>query len=93
MAKKRQLTPRYSREDWLHKALEVLAAKGPSQLNIGALCKALGVTRGSFYWHFEDRKDFIHELLELWHEEYTARMPEFIEEGGGTGREKLQRLI
>ena len=89
----RAATQRFSREDWLHQALEVLAAQGPGKLNIQTLCQALGVSRGSFYWHFEDREAFIRALLDLWHEEYSARIPDIIEAGGGTGREKFGRLV
>lgn len=93
MTRPKVITPRYTREEWLQRALEVLAAQGPSRLNIGNLCNALGVSRGSFYWHFDDRNDFIHQLLELWHREYTARVPEEVERFGGSGREKFHRLV
>ena len=86
-------TPRLTREDWLLQALEVLAAQGPAKLNIQSLCQALGVSRGSFYWHFADRAAFIHALLEEWHLRYSAAVPEIIEAGGGTGRDKFARLL
>ena len=81
-------TPRLTREDWLLQALEVLAAQGPAKLNIQSLCQALGVSRGSFYWHFADRAEFIAALLELWFQAYTASVPDLIEAGGGTGNSR-----
>ncbi len=90
---KKTTSQRYNRQDWLHKALDVLASQGPGKLNIENLCRALDVSRGSFYWHFTDRKEFIRALLELWYEEYSASVPAIIEAGGGSGLEKFKRLV
>lgn len=87
------LLQRFNREDWLHQALEVLVALGPAKLTIQSLCQALGVSRGSFYWHFQDREAFIRELLEVWHEEYTVSAIARVESGGGSGRKKFERLV
>jgi AcrR family transcriptional regulator len=86
-------TKRFNRADWLHQALEVLATQGPAKLNIQNLCQALGVSRGSFYWHFDNRQAFTLALLEMWHEEYSESATKFIEAGGGSGREKFNRLV
>jgi len=59
---------RLTREDWLENALTVLSRKGRAGLRIEGLSAALGVSRGSFYWHFKDRGDFVHALLEYWYE-------------------------
>jgi AcrR family transcriptional regulator len=56
---------RISREEWLDRALDWLEhSKGYFRLD--DLVKALGVTTGSFYWHFKGRDDFINSLLEYW---------------------------
>ncbi|MFA9270109.1 MAG: TetR/AcrR family transcriptional regulator, partial [Baekduiaceae bacterium] len=47
-------TPRLSVDDWVACALEVLADEGVAGIKIPTLCKRLGVTKGSFYWHFSD---------------------------------------
>ncbi len=44
------------------------------------MCKSLGVTKGSFYAHFEDRADFVRQLVEYWIENYTQRMVVAIDE-------------
>ncbi|MEU1431637.1 TetR/AcrR family transcriptional regulator [Nocardia sp. NPDC005746] len=46
--------PRLSYEDWVDGALALLAREGPAALRIPRLCAELGVTKGSFYWHFDD---------------------------------------
>ena len=84
---------RLSQQDWLENALTVLSKKGQAGLSISDLSEALGVSRGSFYWHFKDRNHFIHALLEYWYEEYTAAVPAVIERDGGTAEERLARFM
>jgi AcrR family transcriptional regulator len=57
---------RLSRDEWLEQALEVTSRKPHGKLRIHELVKHLGVTRGSFYWHFKDREDFVRSLGEYW---------------------------
>jgi len=82
-----------SREEWLHKALDVLAAEGPRRLNIQDLAAALDVSRGSFYWHFKNRDNFVRALLDYWHETYTKPVPGAVEKQGGSARDKFCRLV
>ena len=84
---------RLSREDWLENALTVLSKEGRAGLQIQGLSAALGVSRGSFYWHFEDRRDFIRALLEYWYEEYTSGVPGAVGRDGGSAEERLARLM
>ncbi len=58
-------------EDWLALALEVLSREGEADLRIDRLCEGLGVTKGSFYAHFENRADFVRRLVAYWAEEST----------------------
>ena len=54
---------RLSREEWLARALEVLGKNGAGQLAVESLARQLGVTKGSFYWHFRDRADVFRQLI------------------------------
>jgi AcrR family transcriptional regulator len=90
---RRTSAQRLNRQDWLENALTVLSKQGRAGLSIQSLCEALGVSRGSFYWHFKDRNDFIHALLEYWYEEYSASVPAAVERDGGTAEERLARLM
>ncbi len=74
---------RLSREEWLKKALDILAEKHNALLNIDALVKRMGVTKGSFYWHFKDRDDFQKQLLDYWVYEFNEKVPEEINEAVG----------
>ena len=55
-----------SREQYFDAALEILAQSGFKGLNIGVLCRNLGVTSGSFYHHFGSWQGFVDVLLEFW---------------------------
>lgn len=63
-----------TREDYFAAAMTVLAGEGFSALKIGRLCKAVGVTTGSFYHYFGSWDGFVTELLEYWEREQTARI-------------------
>jgi len=62
---------RLSRSDWLAMAMEVLSKGGEAELRIDKLCRKLGVTKGSFYAHFENRADFIEQFVAHWSETST----------------------
>ncbi|MBK7687360.1 MAG: TetR/AcrR family transcriptional regulator [Rhodocyclaceae bacterium] len=57
---------RLSRDDWLDAAFETVAESGFDSVRILTLAAALGVTRGSFYWHFTDHAELISALVERW---------------------------
>lgn len=52
--------------DWQQAALDALSEGGLQNIAIEVLAKRLGVTKGSFYWHFESRDALIQAALELW---------------------------
>jgi AcrR family transcriptional regulator len=55
-----------SAKDWLDQGLKVLATKGFTALKAEPLAKAMGVSRGSFYWHFADVGAFHAAVLDHW---------------------------
>jgi AcrR family transcriptional regulator len=67
---------RLSREDWIEAALEVLATGGVPALAVEPLAKRLGVTKGSFYWHFKDRDELLSAALGEWERERTDALIE-----------------
>lgn len=62
---------RQSKKSWLDAALQALASGGVDKVRVESLAKNLGVTKGSFYWHFKDREQFLDELLSFWAEQST----------------------
>ena len=57
---------RLTKDDWVQFGLTVLKTEGSSQLKAGTLAKRLNVSRGSFYWHFEDLSAFHSALVTQW---------------------------
>jgi AcrR family transcriptional regulator len=79
---------RLSRDDWLEAALEALTERGVAGVAVEPLAARLGVTKGSFYWHFADRQELLASTLEKWEHETTAGVIEQLERIGDA-RERL----
>jgi AcrR family transcriptional regulator len=82
-------TPRTS---WIDEGLRALAAGGPEAVRIEPLAQTLGVTKGGFYWHFDDRRALLEEMLDTWERAGVDEVIERVEGGGGDARAKLRRL-
>ncbi len=61
-------------------------------MRVEALARSLGVTKGGFYWHFEDRRALLDEMLDAWERLLVDDVIERIDTRGGDAREKLRRL-
>jgi AcrR family transcriptional regulator len=61
---------------WIAGALEALAQRGIDAVRVEPLAKALAVTKGSFYWHFTDRRALIEAMLSQWSEGRIAAIRE-----------------
>jgi AcrR family transcriptional regulator len=62
------MTEQLSAKDWLDQGLKTLASDGFTALKAEPLAKAMGVSRGSFYWHFADIGAFHAAILKHWRE-------------------------
>jgi AcrR family transcriptional regulator len=60
------MTDQLSAKDWLDQGLRVLTESGFTALKAEPLAKAMGVSRGSFYWHFADIAAFHAAILKHW---------------------------
>jgi AcrR family transcriptional regulator len=58
-----------SREAWVKAASNLIAHEGVPAVAVEPLALALGVTKGSFYWHFQNRDELIHAALEAWEQD------------------------
>ncbi len=63
---------RLTAENWELAALQMIADHGVGALAVEALARELGVTKGSFYWHFRSREALLQAALDRW-EEYGER--------------------
>src|SRR6266571_4445706 len=84
---------RTPRSKWIEHGLRALAAGGPDAVRIEPLAQALGVTRGGFYWHFNDRSALLEEMLDRWERATTEEVIERLEREGGDASAKLRRLL
>jgi AcrR family transcriptional regulator len=83
---------RTPRSTWIEEGLRALADGGPDAVRIDVLARALGVTRGGFYWHFADRGALLEEILDAWERRSVDEVIEQVEGGGGDARAKLRHL-
>lgn len=84
---------RTPRAEWIRQGLRALADGGPDAVRVEPLAKALGVTRGGFYWHFEDRGALLEAMLDTWEKMTTEEVAENIATGGGDASARLRRLF
>ncbi len=79
------------RHIWLDAGLQTLVEEGTEGLRIMSIAKRLGVTKGSFYWHFKNLEEYQGALLDEWERRYTQAP---IEAGAGAGaHEQLRSLF
>jgi AcrR family transcriptional regulator len=84
---------RTPRSTWVDHGLRALASGGPDAVRIEPLARALGVTRGGFYWHFRDRRALLEQMLDTWERATTEAAIRRVEREGGDAQAKLRRLF
>jgi AcrR family transcriptional regulator len=67
-ASRQSLTAR----DWAAAALDAMAGGGLDAVAVEPLARRLNVTKGSFYWHFQNREALVKAALELWEQRETV---------------------
>lgn len=87
-AEKEQL----SRDAWLDAASHAIAEGGFDNVRVLLLAKKLGVTRGSFYWHFKDHQDLIVSFLQRWRDRRLRDLESWKPRGGDVQTE-LRRIM
>jgi AcrR family transcriptional regulator len=86
------MADQFSAKDWLNQGLKTLARDGFTALKAEPLAKAMGVSRGSFYWHFADVEAFHAEILKHWREIAAERIIADIDASAGKDN-ALQLLL
>ena len=69
---KRLDEPTLTAADWAEAALHLIAEAGLGALTVEALAARLGVTKGSFYWHFKGRSELLAAALGRWEQRTTT---------------------
>lgn len=82
-----------SAEDWVGAAFRVLARQGVDGVKVEPLAEELGVTKGSFYWHFADRGALLNALLAEWERVATLRVIEELDRYEEAPHGRLNHLM
>ena len=85
--------PRLNRDAWIGGAIELLAGRGVDAVRIEPLARRLGVTKGSFYWHFKDRPALLAAILARWEENQTDLLVRIAGHADATPAERLRLLL
>ncbi len=92
-ANKRDETVRLGRDDWLDAAFQAVVEGGFDNVRVLVLADTLGVTRGSFYWHFVDHAELVSALLARWRERELASSRSLEALATSDSRADLERLL
>lgn len=83
---------RRTRSDWITAAWGVLGERATGDVPIAEIARRLGVTKGSFYWHFEGREDFRLAMLEHYREVQTDIVMRAMRDVTGPPARRLRAL-
>lgn len=82
-----------NRLDWLNAGLLALANQGLEGLRVMQIAKQMGVTKGSFYWHFQDLAEYQAAVLDEWERCHTQQAIACVEAFGGDDATKLRNVF
>ena len=71
----------------------MLVDQGIDRVRVDVLAQELGMTRGSFYWHFKDRKELLSGVLQAWRTRATEALAARLESAHADPREQLRDLV
>jgi len=93
-------------DNWVRAAFARLANEGIESVRIELLARDLGVSKGSFYWHFRDREDLLTCVLDRWEADEVdwlaatdvkmraaARWARFVEHCADLNRARLESAV
>lgn len=80
-------------QDWVQEALQILVNENVRGIKIDTLCDRLGVTKGSFYWHFKTRSALLGAMLGHWRKKMTLNVIRSISIAGDDPRARLTSLF
>jgi AcrR family transcriptional regulator len=65
-------------EDWIRAAFARLAGEGIEAVRVELLARDLGVSKGSFYWHFQDREELLAKMFDRWEKDEIEWLDETV---------------
>lgn len=85
--------PTLTPDTWIDAATQVLVDQGIDHVRVDVLATQLGVTRGSFYWHFRDREDLLRRVLQAWRVRATDALTRRLAVAQGDPKAQLRDVI
>ena len=79
-----------SKKNWVEAGMISLAEKGIDGVKVETLSKQLGVSKGSFYWHFKNRDALIEAMLDDWQERATHAIINIVDD---ISEDPMERLV
>jgi AcrR family transcriptional regulator len=79
------------RDEWVQAAALALAGGGLEAVRVESVARQLGVTKGSFYWHFADRPALLESLLARWEAGAEADLERALQ--AGRPQERMAALL
>ncbi len=80
-------------EVWVVTAHRLLVEVGPPAVTVEGVARSIGVTKGSFYWHFDNRAQLLSAALDRWEQEQTAALIDTTQAQGGAPTDRLGVLF
>ena len=74
-----------SERHWVEAALAAIADGGLAAVSVERLARSLDATKGSFYWHFENRDALVSAALAAWEEGETVEIAAMLAAVPGAG--------
>lgn len=84
---------RLTRDDWITAALAAIADGGLAAVGVEPLAARLGATKGSFYWHFENRDALLQAAISRWEQETTTDVVTEITTARDAPASQFRRLV
>ena len=84
---------RLGRDDWIAAALAAIADGGLAAVAVEPLASRLGATKGSFYWHFENREALAEAAISRWEKETTTDVAAEITAASDAPASQFRRLV
>jgi AcrR family transcriptional regulator len=84
---------RLGRAEWIREALRVLGGTGIEAVGVEPLAKRLGVSKGSFYWHFRDRDELLVAMLDAWRQRATQAVIDLVDSLSTDPGQRVRNLL
>lgn len=81
------------RENWIEAACRALAKHGVEKVRVEPLAANLGVTKGSFYWHFKNRQALLTAVLDKWEQEESRAIIAKVDSASEAPADRLWALL